>query len=168
MDFSPEQKFAAQLLIGLVLAFLAAWLGAAFALRRFYKEKIWERKINAYFALIEAAHHMRIYYDRNLEAHMDGRELTDEYKGELDRKYDQARVELQKQISFGDLIISSAAVAAIEEMFSQLKYDGADWIGYLDHGVGVTQNCLVALKTAVATELRLDPHKYWTLRRKVI
>lgn len=44
-----------------IAAALGAWFTAHFSLRRFFREKEWERKTQAYTAIFEALHNMRAW-----------------------------------------------------------------------------------------------------------
>jgi hypothetical protein len=46
-----------------IAAALGAWFTAHFSLRRFFREKEWERKTQAYTAIFEALHNMRAWFD---------------------------------------------------------------------------------------------------------
>jgi hypothetical protein len=48
-----------QFVTALIIGILGAWLGAAFALRRFQKERWWERKEAAYEAVVGALYSLR-------------------------------------------------------------------------------------------------------------
>jgi len=49
-----------------IASFFGAWLAARFALYRFYREKVWERKIAAYTAIFEALHDMGRWYEAHI------------------------------------------------------------------------------------------------------
>ena len=59
--------FFGQVVSAIVIAVISARVTVHFALKRFYSEKWWERKTEAYTAIIEALHHVRNYADTNLE-----------------------------------------------------------------------------------------------------
>lgn len=56
-------KAAASLIGAMVIAFLAVFL----ALRRYYSEKLSERKWEAFNGLFDVLHHVRNYYDQQWE-----------------------------------------------------------------------------------------------------
>ena len=63
------------LVVGLVIAVVSARVTVHFALKRFYSEKWWERKAEAYSSIIEALHHIRNYADHHMEFEMRGAEI---------------------------------------------------------------------------------------------
>lgn len=71
--------------IGAITSFLGAWLAANLALKRFYKEKMWERKAAAYTTIFEALHHIRNWYAKNLDAYFEQRDISDEKTKELQK-----------------------------------------------------------------------------------
>jgi hypothetical protein len=74
-------------LLSTVGSFFGAWLAARFALRRFYREKMWERKTVAYTAIFEAIHDMGTWFDQHFAAMIRNRELTQEKQDELTATY---------------------------------------------------------------------------------
>jgi len=53
-----------------------AWLAARFALSRFYREKVWERKTAAYTAIFDALHDMDQWFAEHLATFSNDRDLT--------------------------------------------------------------------------------------------
>lgn len=63
--------FPESVLISMITAFVAAWLTASFALRRFSKETVWKRKAAAYTVIFEALHDMNLLFEKELRAAID-------------------------------------------------------------------------------------------------
>jgi hypothetical protein len=57
-----------QPLLTLIASFAGTWFAAHFALRRFYREKVWERKTAAYTAIFEALYDMSLWFETQFNA----------------------------------------------------------------------------------------------------
>ena len=86
-------------LLSAVASFVGAWLAANFALRRFYKERIWERKAAAYSAIFEALHIIEQWYDKHYDAYFEQRELPDEVTKKLRTNADAAEEDLERRLA---------------------------------------------------------------------
>jgi len=74
-----------------IASFFGAWLAARFALYRFYREKVWERKIAAYTAIFEALHDKGRWYEAHIEEAMSGSDLPKETRDALAADYRKAK-----------------------------------------------------------------------------
>ena len=89
-------KIASQVADGAITAVIASYVTVRLSLRRFYSEKWWEKKAEAYAAILEALHYMKRCFDEDYEAEVAGREVPEERKKELHEKYHSADDELKK------------------------------------------------------------------------
>jgi hypothetical protein len=80
-----------------IAAALGAWFTAHFSLRRFFREKEWERKTQAYSAIFEALHDMRLWFDEHWDAEVEGHKISEEKKAELGKAYRKAKAALQRR-----------------------------------------------------------------------
>ena len=62
----------------ILIAAVSSWITVQLALRRFRRERWWERKTDAYTKVIEALHNSKEFSDRHLEAAQAGREIPDD------------------------------------------------------------------------------------------
>ncbi len=79
-------SLGANLVIGIVVAIVSARVTVSLALRRFYAEKWWERKWEAYTGIINALHHMKNYDDHHLAFAEHSIDLPEEANVELTQK----------------------------------------------------------------------------------
>ncbi len=124
----------AQILVGLVVAITTAWVTVHLALRRFRSEKWWERKAEAYSAIIEALHHMKRFADEALDDQLGGRKFPEERRKQLFGKSNEAYDELRKQIDIGSFVLSKDAVeelASFEKAHTKAK-DTDSYFDFLD------------------------------------
>lgn len=114
MEFiTPFLNFGTTLLVAIVSAVLAVRL----ALRRFHAEKLWEKKLASYGAIMEAVHHVREHADTNLLFVLLNKDLPEEGDRELTTKLQAAMAELRKQRDIGSFVISEKAVAELNSLF---------------------------------------------------
>jgi hypothetical protein len=82
---------AAAAIVGFLLtvigSFLAAWLATRLGLRRFYREKIWERKTDAYTVIFRALFDMARWHDEHLTAYFRERDVDAAEAAELRKDY---------------------------------------------------------------------------------
>ncbi|MRT06990.1 hypothetical protein GJV05_03080 [Pantoea agglomerans] len=116
--------------IKLLVTLLAVYLGAQFALRRFYREKWWEKRLNAFNTQIEAAYllHRALKYqhDNILFKDQPGNisgfiKLEDNEVLQLEKQYRHALAELEKFHYLGNLLTSKGSVEAIQNFFDKLN-----------------------------------------------
>ncbi len=146
-------KAIVAILTALVTIPLTAWL----ATRRFYSEKWWERKLEAYLALIEALHHLSLPFDQKIEAMIENRELPEVKQDSYWAKHHEAEAEIMKQIDMSELLISPDAVALLREMFRSSSSANAemDLVSYLSKNQKAISKCVDDLKKVAMKDLKL-------------
>jgi hypothetical protein len=158
-------QFFYGLLTAGITAPLAAWLTAQFALRRFYAEKVWERKIAAYTEIMEALHEMRQWFDTHWDAETEGRELSEQTQSRLTENYTQAEQKLQRRVDSEKWIISNECINVLESMQRKLHAadDKTDWFGHLDAGTAAIRSAMRELIPVIRRDLRLElpPRKFF-------
>ena len=90
--------FPESVLISMITAFVAAWLTASFALRRFSKETIWKRKAAAYTVIFEALHDMSLLFEKELRAAIDETNLSRDEDGLRLVTHNEAQALLVKKV----------------------------------------------------------------------
>ncbi|WP_374370697.1 hypothetical protein [Dongia sp.] len=135
--------------------FLAAWL----ALAKFYQERLWERKSLAYSAILDALHHIKRYWDFQFELLRYEGHAAESYEkkhANLVEQNNKAFAELLRWRDVGGVIISPAAVNALEEFRSdlaELKYESHSWADNVVRSCEITNFCLAAMRTIASDEL---------------
>jgi hypothetical protein len=146
------------LFTGIVIAVVSARVTVHFALKKFFAEKWWERKTEAYTSIIEALHHVRNHADTNLEFSIRGRELPDEGDNMLTEKLQGAMAELRKRIDIGSFVISEDAVSSLSVLMQELERSTStnDWVKHLEIKLAAADKCLNSVRRIAKTELRLQ------------
>lgn len=108
-------------LSGIFVAVFASILSVNLAMRRFYSEKWWERKAEAYSRIVEELYHVLNSLDTCLVYFDQGEELPQEDQNEINRLSNQAYKELYKAECIGAFIISDDVANALSQMREKEK-----------------------------------------------
>lgn len=143
------------LLAGVPVALLTAWLTVKFALRRFQSEKWFERRVDAYTKVIEALHFMKHCTERQLRAAMCGNDIPKEIEDELIASYRRGLSDLRRLTDMGALLFSSDAVAILDRLNKELlaAMDEQSWWEHLDAEQVAISKCLTELRPIAKRDL---------------
>jgi hypothetical protein len=136
--------FAENLAVGVVVALVSAWLTVFLALRRFYSEKWWERKWEAYSGLLDALHHIKNYDDHYSAFEERNAELPEKAKILLTEKLQNSMAEVRKQRDVGSLVISEQAVKAIDDLLGEFETSTHSeiWYEVIELHLAATNKCI--------------------------
>jgi hypothetical protein len=109
-------------------SFVGAWLAARFALYRFYKEKVWERKA-AYTAIFEALHDMEKWFDAHISARRKDHEIPDDETERIGKEYRAARDLLERRLAAESWLLPDTSRTILNDMSYRLAHQPkADWL----------------------------------------
>jgi hypothetical protein len=134
-------------------SFIGAWLAANFALRRFYKERMWERKAAAYSAIFEALHVIERWYDKHHDAYFEQRDLPEETTNKLRADANAAEDQLERRLASETWLLPDSCRKCLADMTSELKKRDQDWFTYIDTGVGTIRKATSELRQLVRSDL---------------
>ena len=133
MSGSPIFYIVADKIGGLALSIIGASVGAylsvKLAFRRFYNEKEWERKVDAYSKIFVAIHHLKEHTRHELGLLVDADKLPKGDEAEIQRRTVIERLTedmvtgldaLHLQIDIGTFTISEGAVASLQRLVASL------------------------------------------------
>jgi predicted nucleic acid-binding protein len=140
-----------------VASFVGAWLAARFALHRYYREQMWQRKAAAYTAIFEALHLIDNWYSKHLDAHFDNRELSDEITKKLRQDANDAEAQLEKRLASETWVVSHACQARLRKMTAELQKRQDDWFSHLDSGTAIIASAQADLRELVMADLNVEP-----------
>lgn len=146
----------------LFTAVIAAWITVRLALRRFYQEKWWEAKMQAYTQVIQALHHMKWDVDVSIAAEIGESEPDTEFHKELDEKHRLAWHEIRRQSDIGDFLFSRESLKILRELNDLPGQSPND--SYLDHLEiiqAAVNKAMPAIKKAARSDLGLPPIGRW-------
>ena len=141
--------------VAIVTTTISAWIAVPFALRRFRKERRWERKEEAYGRVLHSLAHLKDYLDVNYEAALLRKEIHEEIEADLRAKARQARKEIKVAVDLRGFLLSTEARERLARF--QSEDDDASneksWFEYLDASLAAAQNCLEDLTEIAARDL---------------
>jgi hypothetical protein len=105
-------------------ALMLAWLTVGWALKRFQREKTWERRFNAYVDAITAMSEMRAVIGDRIDDIEFDRDPTDEMKKERTERYRMASRQLDKVIAVSGLLLKSDATRNVTTLNTRVSQAG--------------------------------------------
>ena len=142
-------------------AALGAWFTAHFSLRRFFREKEWERKTQAYTAIFEALYDMRTWFDENWDAEVKNKELSNERQSQLAQDYAATRRTLQRRRTGETWLLPAECSARLAAMMRELSIERESFFDELDAGYQTITHTISDLRTIVRKDLQLDRNAPW-------
>lgn len=143
-------------LITPIASFFGAALAAHLAIKRFYKEKVWERKVEAYTAIFDALHEMNKWFEVHLEAWLNDRDVTDEERAKLQASYEGAKARLNRKLDSEVWLIPETCVARLNTMNENLSKHFDTWDEMLDNNSYETRRAIKELRVLVRVDLGLE------------
>lgn len=153
------------LFTGIILAIISSWFTVQLSLRRFQKEKIWERKFEAYIKIIEALHHVKDYIaiEEDFLIGIRSREnASPEYLSNSYAKYRTANDEVKKYKNIGELIISEEAVLLLNEYFKSTNVNTSNYMDDINSIWDAATSCLNHLVVIAKKDLNESAYTYLT------
>jgi len=141
----------------LLIAIVVSWLTTQFALRRFYRERWWEKKYNTYEAIFNALHNMSQGFDAERYV------LNDTLLGEKDARaehlqnnFEDGRDEIRRIIALGEFILSRESVTELQKILVAPIPKAPGIEAYVESIVTwgtAIDNCLARLRVLAANDL---------------
>ena len=141
--------------VAMVTTTLSAWVAVPFALRRFRKERRWERRAEAYERVLTGLAHLKAYLDVKWDEEMMDKKVSAEAERDLQRRAAEARKEVSLAVDLGGFLLSGEARKRLRTF---QKEDGeasneSSWFEYLDSRLAATASCLDELTEIAACDL---------------
>jgi len=141
-------------------AVLTAYFTVTWSLKRFLKEKKWEKKSEAYSRIMEALHHMKRIQLLYLDDELERKKIDKEKLAEINFHFQQARSELEKYIDIGLYYISDEAIFALEKLHSvheecldDWNNDGSDLFELYEKELKAVKDCLETIRAIAIKEV---------------
>jgi len=143
------------LLIGAGVSGITAWITVKLALRRFYTEKWWERKAQAYSEIIGSLAKMRICFDKWEDEELRYKEIRAEARKKVNEEYANAKRVIVNAEAEGSFIISEKAAEVLNLFLKELQKEDiqGDWLNDFDRYHGEVIKCIERLKDIAKREL---------------
>jgi hypothetical protein len=150
---------AMQVWQNIVLPFAAAgfggWIAAQFALGRFRKEKVWERKTVAYTTIFDALYDMSRWFDAHSEAEQNGGELSEQRSNELGDEYRKARDMMLRRIASETWLLPEACINRITVMMAELSNMSEEWGNVVSDGSVAVSSATSDFRALVRSEFEV-------------
>lgn len=153
-NWIPELK---GIVSALIIAGVTSILTVRLALSRFYKEKWWEKKYEAYSQLLETLHHLKNYAAENYEGQFDPKYITKEKQQELTKDWNKYSREFAKLSDLASFRISIEAISILNKYEKNKAEDSKaeSFFEWIEGDLATVSECLDALKTAAKRDLRV-------------
>ncbi len=109
---------------GIIIAALTSYITVRLSLKRYYSERWWERKAEAYSTIIKSFYQMKAYPMRMMRASEKSKEISRERYDELKLHAQKGFEEITRAIAIGTFIISDEAVNSLNQF--QDEYHNID------------------------------------------
>jgi hypothetical protein len=145
----------------IVLPFVAVlfggWITAQFALGRFRKEKVWERKTAAYTVIFDALYEMTTVNEEHYDAEITKRDVLQERVEELHVIYRKAQETLLRRLASEAWLIPEACAERIAVLMKELRSQRESWFEELDADGAALARATRDLRELVRNDLGLKP-----------
>jgi hypothetical protein len=145
------------LIPSLIVAVVTALATVKLSLRKFYTERWWERKADAYSRIVEALHKNKDYDEQKFKIEMTYPK-DDRGKGdELENQWAEANAELQRAVDLGAFVISLETEEIISKFLNRNVGDPNDeaLCDIIETDLDHIKKCLAAVKKAAKKDLGL-------------
>ncbi len=151
-------QVVAGLASAIFVSVVTAVLTVRLALRRFYSEKWWERRSDAYSEIIRALHHVREHADTNLQFALRDKDLPEEGDARLTKEMQEAIGQLRLHRDLGVFVICDEAVDLLNVLFKELDDSTKTqwWQEHLELKIMAVDKCLKEMRRVARKELKVD------------
>jgi len=109
-------EYVYQLFVALITAFTASVITLHFARKRFVSERLWEKRAEAYGAILEALHNMKRYPNHILDTYTKGADIPDVQKKKLEEGYFEGKHELNRRVAVEQFFFSDDLLTEISTL----------------------------------------------------
>jgi hypothetical protein len=142
------------IVISSAVAITAVWLAAQFAAKQAHLGRAWDRKAEAYSAILEALHEMEEWYSQNLDDEFQHREVDEATKKARDAGYSAARKLLRRSIAREVWLLPKDVQERILAMNKVLAARYESWFEDVDAGFAEVRKAAADVARLAQTGLR--------------
>ena len=142
---------------GVLLSVLTAIVTVRLSLRRFYREKWWERKDQAYSKIFEALYRLKNYYNLKYEEDIGNRHVSSERSKQLEKQFLNGDMEIEKAVAIGSFVLCDDAVACLKRFRERprLSFDDHAIFELAEQDMKYLDECLSRLRDIARRDLKL-------------
>lgn len=156
------------LLTAIFIAVVSSWVTVNLSLRQYHSERWWDRKVNAYVAVLETLHDAKAYSHSHLAALENDSELSEERKEELSARSRKASDLIGRAIDIGSFLLSAAAMERLSR-FRKEEHEASEtpnWYEHLEMDWKAVDGCLKDMIEIAKKDLRPEPRFLWWLSKQ--
>lgn len=138
-----------------MVAVITAFLAVKLSLRRFYTERWWERKEEAYSRIVEALHRYKKYDEEKLDREMEYLRHDNGREKILAQQWAESNAELEKAVDLGAFIVSAEVETIIRNFLKRKIGDPNHELlsKIIENDLVHVEKCLSDVKSAVKRDL---------------
>ncbi|HEX8214263.1 MAG TPA: hypothetical protein VF582_02195 [Allosphingosinicella sp.] len=122
--------------LGALVGLAAVWLASFLTSLRTHKDRIWNRKSEAYAVIFEALYDMQTWFDENLDDEMLRRDVDAQTQERRNASYRAAKDRLFRTLAREEWMLPNDVTLQFATLRSTLEAHYASWFEDLDTGAG--------------------------------
>jgi hypothetical protein len=153
-----DMQYFQPVLTGVVVGVVCTWITARLAIQRFRAEWLWERRADAYKAVIEALHNAKAVSTTYLRMEEHREEPTEKMQNDLNLRANLARNAIEKAIDVGSFLLSENAIDRLEKYMNEINSVSREqaFDSYLDENIAATGSCLNDIVPIAKEDLKTE------------
>jgi len=142
--------------VALVTSVVTALIAVQLSLRRFYAERWWDRKVEAYTEIFEALYRLKNYSDLKYEDDLGARTLSDADAKRLGNQWRKGSDDVDKAIEIGSFTISDDSIECLRKFRKRprLKFEENPIFELAEEESQFLTDCIDELKVLAARDLK--------------
>jgi hypothetical protein len=108
------------LIPSIIVAVFAAYLSARLTLKEFYRQKWWERKLEAYSKILEHLSFLQYHTTETINDYQANIPIDDELQDRLTKGYKKSKEALIKTAAIGEFIVSERTTQALSKLIIKM------------------------------------------------
>lgn len=168
MNFDPQAWDVIKLLLSFAGALLIGWIAVGWALRRFQREKSWERRFSTYVDAITAMGEMRLIVGLMIDEIEDDRSADEKIRKERWARYGVAKRQLEQVEAVSILLFPPHIAKLISDLNENLARQTSVACGLypaMNNEYSLLDDAIHDLNQEARSSLGLDPR--WRWKRKL-
>ena len=149
------------LLPGLLLSVFTAIITVRLSLKRFYSERLWERKMDSYTAIFEALHRLKHYYQMKRDIDLGERSLQKDRSALLEQQWAESDTEVNKAIDIGSFVICQDAIDCLRDFRNhpRLHYEDEPISELASQEIKYLDDCIKTLNSIAHKDIGVGNRK---------
>jgi hypothetical protein len=157
------------LLPGILISMFTAIITVRLSLKRFYSERLWERKMNSYTSIFEALYRLKHYYQLKRDIDLRERNLRENKADLLEQQWEDGDMEVSKAIDIGSFVICQEAINCLQDYRKKRRLDLEynDIVDVASQEIEYLNECITTLKYIAHKDLGVSNKKKMTGRSNI-